>query len=299
MKFLLIRLHNIEKIFATIALVKAIKSKYPDAIIHYVTTKEFEEYLSKFSEIEKVFFVQGDITPLVLSLLKEKYSHTIDLQGNARTRFITSHLGQQFNANLIKYSYPNGLFKKIFSSQYFALPNLTSQFVKCTKDLQLSSANLKWYYPSTEFDVLKKDDLPMSHSLGYYCIDIENTKKENIINVINHIKFPVILLGTSSDSENAEIIKKQDPIKIYNACGKFTIGEQYNILKSSKLNIVYTELLIALSSTVNVSIINTNLKNNHTAELEPFCSNSGIKYQKATWLNENDINTRIKGILLL
>jgi ADP-heptose:LPS heptosyltransferase len=298
MKILILRLHQTDKIFATIPLVKAIMQKYPTAIIHYVTSESFIHYLEKFSEIQKIFCVKGDITPLVLTLLKEKYSHTIDLQGNPRTRFITSHLGQQFNAILTKYSYPTGLWRKLFSKKYFQAPNLSSLFISCTKELQLSTSHLQWYFPTTEIDDLKKNDLPMSHSLGYYCIDVVAKHQKEIANVIANINFPVILLGTIKEMEIAEQLKSADAIKIYNACGKYTDGEQCNILKGSKINIVHHTLFTTLSATVSVPIIDTNIAQSHIQELVPFCNNSGISYQTALWIDDNDIISRAKGILI-
>jgi ADP-heptose:LPS heptosyltransferase len=297
MKFLIIRLHQTDKIFASIALVKAIKSKYPQAVIHYVSSIGFEAYLSKFSEIEKMFFVQGDITPTVIALLKEKYTYTIDLQGNARSRFITSHLGQQFNAILTKYSYPAGLIRKLFSAKYFNVSDLTTQFIKCTKDLGLSTANLKWYYPTSEVDALQKNDIPMSHSLGYYCINVCNKNKTQIANAIQRIQFPVVLMGTLQDFDVAEGIKMLDPIKIYNACGKYSEGEQCTIMAGSRLNVVHDNVLSSIAAALPIAIIDTNALYSHIAELEPFCSNSGIKYQKAIWTDENDVTNRISDIL--
>ena len=46
---------------------------------------------------------------------------------------------------------------------------------------------------------------------------------------------PIILLGGKEDRENASEIASVDPVKIYNACGKFSINESADLVKKSKL----------------------------------------------------------------
>jgi heptosyltransferase-2 len=307
MKILIIRLHLLEKVMATIPLVKAIKAKYPDAIIHYVSSEELQDYLSKFSEIEKVFFVKGDITPTVLTLLKEKYTATIDLQWNARSRFITSHLGQQFNAMLTKYRYPSCYFKKIFSKKYFDVPNISAAFINATNkpigkgnSLNLSTAILQWYYPTTAADELKKEDIPTSHSVGYYCIDIADltAQQSNIAKLIQAIPFPVVLLGSQKDTTLAAALKEIDPIKVYVACGKYTQAEEFNILKNSKLNILSTNIYRALGAAAQVSMIDAGAVELGIAELEPFCLGQvNANYRKLLWQNSGDMMIATKKTL--
>ncbi|HEY2721578.1 MAG TPA: glycosyltransferase family 9 protein, partial [Chitinophagaceae bacterium] len=49
---------------------------------------------------------------------------------------------------------------------------------------------------------------------------------------LNH---PVILLGGKEDQANGKEIASPDPIKIYNACGKFGINESADLVRKSKL----------------------------------------------------------------
>jgi ADP-heptose:LPS heptosyltransferase len=273
MNILIIRLHDLQILMASIPLVKAIKAKYPDANIDFVSSQQYLPYLNSISEINNTFMVHGDITPIVLQLLKQKYSHTIDLQCNSRSRFITSYLGQQYNAVLIKYRYPQNFWVSLFNKKVWQVPNLSTKFIDCTKDLNLGKNNLQWYYPTLPEDELKKNDLPTSHSVGYYCIDIIGLKNqiENVQQTIAQINFPVILLGTQHEFAMAEDLKQADQFKIYNACGKYTTAEQVNMLRKAKLLIGHNRDVISLAVASKIKILDTNPLPIGYADIEPYC----------------------------
>ena len=44
-----------------------------------------------------------------------------------------------------------------------------------------------------------------------------------------------MLLGGKEDRANGELISSLDPVKIYNACGKFNINESADLIRKSKL----------------------------------------------------------------
>ena len=49
------------------------------------------------------------------------------------------------------------------------------------------------------------------------------------------IDHPVILLGGKEDVSNGDEITSVDPIKIYNACGKFKLNESADLVRKAKL----------------------------------------------------------------
>jgi ADP-heptose:LPS heptosyltransferase len=78
---------------------------------------------------------------------------------------------------------------------------------------------------------IKKDDLPMSHSLGFVACSIGGqhaTKKmplQQWQKLCESLAFPIVLLGGPEDAAFAAELCNIDPIKIYNACGKFSLNE--------------------------------------------------------------------------
>ncbi|MBK5270708.1 MAG: glycosyltransferase family 9 protein, partial [Bacteroidia bacterium] len=87
----------------------------------------------------------------------------------------------------------------------------------------------------------KKEDIPTSHHAGYIACVIggaHSTKRwpvhkwKEFCEKTDH---PIILLGGKEDALNANEIASVDPIKVYNACGKFSINESADLVRKSKM----------------------------------------------------------------
>ncbi|TMI91635.1 MAG: glycosyltransferase family 9 protein, partial [Bacteroidetes bacterium] len=96
-------------------------------------------------------------------------------------------------------------------------------------------------YFISERDETRKNDIPASHHAGYVGIVIgaaHNTKKypvHKLKELCGQLEHPVILLGGKEDRQNGDEIASVDPVKIYNACGKFSINESADLVRKSKL----------------------------------------------------------------
>ncbi len=98
---------------------------------------------------------------------------------------------------------------------------------------------LDYFIPGN--DRVHESDLPTSHLAGYIAIVIGasyKTKKlpvHKLKELCNKITFPVILIGGKEDKKEGEMVSQIDPIKIYNACGKFNLNESADLVRRSKL----------------------------------------------------------------
>jgi heptosyltransferase-2 len=110
--------------------------------------------------------------------------------------------------------------------------------VECFR-VKNDGAGLEYFISKNE--EIKKEDIPTSHSAGYIACVIgaaHGTKRwpvhkwKEFCGKMNH---PVILLGDKNDAANGNEIASVDPVKIYNACGKFLINESADIVRKSKL----------------------------------------------------------------
>jgi heptosyltransferase-2 len=101
----------------------------------------------------------------------------------------------------------------------------------------------------------------VSHHLGYIGLVIgaaHNTKKlpvEKLRELCSKIAHPIILLGGKEDDENAKEIVSVDPIKIYNACGKFNLNESADLVRKSKLIITNDTGLMHIAAAFKKKII--------------------------------------------
>jgi ADP-heptose:LPS heptosyltransferase len=100
-------------------------------------------------------------------------------------------------------------------------------------------SGLDYFIP--EQDRVKENDIPASHHAGYIAIVIGaavNTKKyplEKLKQLCSTLEHPVILLGGPEDAAAGESVCETDPIKIYNACGRFSLNESADLVRRAKL----------------------------------------------------------------
>jgi ADP-heptose:LPS heptosyltransferase len=105
-----------------------------------------------------------------------------------------------------------------------------------------------------EKDKVKDSDIPFSHSQGYIAIAIgaaHFTKKlpvDKLKELCAEIEYPIILLGGNEDYNNGVEISNIDPVKIYNACGKFSLNESADIVRRSNLVISHDTGLMHIAA---------------------------------------------------
>lgn len=118
---------------------------------------------------------------------------------------------------------------------------------------------LDYFIP--EKDVVPMEDLPMSHHAGFIGIVIgaaHNTKKlplHKLIELCKNINHPVVLLGGPEDSYNGQQIASNDPVKIYNACGKFKLNESADLVRKAKLIITHDTGLMHVAAAFKKPVI--------------------------------------------
>jgi heptosyltransferase-2 len=66
---------------------------------------------------------------------------------------------------------------------------------------------------------------------------------------------PLILLGGKEDVENGNAIAAVDPVKIYNACGKFSINESADLVGKAKLVITHDTGLMHIAAAYKRPIV--------------------------------------------
>jgi hypothetical protein len=295
-KVIIIRITDLLHTACSTAVARAIKKEYPEAVIHYVCSNEVAEYLKMETAIDQIFELKADITPTVLLLLKEKYSHCIDLQNDSRSYFIKTYLGHQYNSILDKITYPNGFWNGMFNrKKSFDVADLSSKMVQAVSFLKLRFDGSVWPYQVGEEFMLKKDDLPMSHQAGYYTLVIDDMDKVDWYKIIiETINYPVVLLANAMSSSISNSLKSIDQFKVYDAIGKFKSEEQFNILKGSNLNIINNSHIALQAASSQRPILQIGGKKIPLSDIQPYLN-------MITYVNENstieDLVTKINAIL--
>lgn len=239
MKFLIIRFSSIGDIVLTTPVVRCLKKQIPTAEIHYLTKPSFSAIVAANPYIDKCHYLQKDIKETISTLQEEDFDYVIDLHHNLRTLKVKRALGKSsFSFNKLNIE------KWLLTTfKYNKLPDvhIVDRYLETVSSFGVKNDGAGLDYFISKDEALNISDIPTSHHAGYIGIVIGatyNTKRypvhkvKELCALVDH---PIILLGGKEDYDNACEIASIDPIKIYNACGKFSLNESADIVQKAKL----------------------------------------------------------------
>lgn len=259
-KFLLLRFSSIGDIVLTTPAIRCLKKQYPDAELHFATKKAFKHIVADNPYIDKVHVLEDDLDALIAALKEEQYDYIIDLHHNLRTLKIKRALKKAKAFSFNKLNIEKWL---LVNLKINMLPqkHIVDRTIECMKSLGVQDDGLGLDYFIPERDKVKKDDLPASHQFGYIGIVIGaalNTKKmplHKLKALCQAIGHPIVLLGGQEDYFDGKEIASVDEIKIYNACGKFSLNESADLVRNAKLIVTHDTGLMHIAAAFQKPII--------------------------------------------
>lgn len=258
-KFLIIRFSSIGDIVLTTPVVRCLKKQLPDSEIHFLTKQSFGTIVENNPYIDKVHLLAHSWETVVHELKQENYDYIIDLHHNLRTLRLKKDLGVKsfpFNKlNIRKWIYTN------FKWNTMPDVHIVDRYMKTVESFGAvnDGEGLDYFIPAK--DEIRQKDIPASHQLGYIGIVIgaaHYTKKlpvDKLKELCSKIDHPLILLGGKEDNEIGKQITSIDPIRIYNACGKFNLNESADLVRKSKLIITHDTGLMHIAAAFRKKII--------------------------------------------
>lgn len=252
-KFLIMRFSSIGDIVLTTPVIRCLRKTFPDADICFLTKKNFAGIVESNPYVTRVISLADDFDDTIDELKDEKFDAVIDLHYNLRTLRIRQALKgipfYSFNKlNTRKWIYTN------FKLNLMPGKHIVDRYMETVAGFGVvnDGAGLDFFIP--EKDAVKEDDIPFSHSQGYIAIAIgaaHYTKKlpvEKLKELCSKIEYPVILLGGNDDYENGNEIASVDGVKVYNACGKFSLNESADMVRKSNLVISHDTGLMHIAA---------------------------------------------------
>jgi ADP-heptose:LPS heptosyltransferase len=260
LKFLIIRFSSIGDIVLTTPVIRCLRKKYPQATIHYLTKKKFAGIVQSNPYLDKVLLLEDNFNKTVEEIENEEYDYIIDLHHNVRTLRIKNLIRDipfySFNKlNIKKWIYTN------FKLNTLPHVHIVDRYMATVEKLGVVNDGLGLDYFIPESDKVKEGDIPFSHLHGYVAIAIgaaHNTKKlpvEKLKELVEKIQHPIILLGGKEDFSNGEQIAETDPIKVYNACGKFSLNESADIVRNAKLVVSHDTGMMHIAAAFKKTIL--------------------------------------------
>ena len=258
-KILVIRFSSIGDIVLTTPVFRCIKKQLPDAEVHLITKSSFKIVTANNPYIDHFFYLDDDLTSVIKELKKQKYDCIVDLHNNTRSYRIKRALRKKTftinKLNIEKFLLTN------LNINIMPAEHITTRSLDTVASLGVVDDGMGLDYFIPVKDIVKEHDIPTSHSAGFITIVIGatyNTKKlpvNKLQELCYKIDHPVILLGGKEDNSDAEMIASVDPVKVYNACGKFNLNESADLVRQSKLVVSHDTGLMHIAAALQKPII--------------------------------------------
>lgn len=252
MKFLIIRFSSIGDIVLTTPVVRCLKKQVLTAEVHYLTKKTFRPILAANPYIDHIHVLEAGLAPLIETLRKEDFDYVIDLHHNLRTWKVKRSLGKKAFAfdklNVQKWLFTN------FKIDRMPDRHIVDRYMDTVKTFGVGNdgAGLDYFIPPEA--ELRPQDIPTSHQAGYIGLVIgaaHATKRlplHKLETICREARQPIVLLGGPEDAATARYLAAIDPVKIYNACGQFSINESAGLVRQAKLIVTHDTGLMHIAA---------------------------------------------------
>lgn len=259
MKILIIRFSSIGDIVLTTPVIRCVKKQLPDAEVHFLTKKNFATVVKANPYIDKLHLLDESLDRTIAALAAESFDCVIDLHHNLRTLRIKKALkcpSKSFNKlNIQKWLLTN------FKLNFLPQKHIVDRYLETVSHLGVRNdgAGLDYFIPANE--EIKPSDLPASHQLGYIGLVVgaaHATKRlplhklKELVQLIDH---PLVILGGPEDRSTGEVLAELDPIRVYNACGKFSLNESADLVRKAKLIITHDTGLMHIAAAFRKPVI--------------------------------------------
>ncbi len=232
-KVLIIRFSSIGDIVLTTPVIRCI-SEQLDAEVHFLTKNKFKGILQHNPYLTKVFGIDQNISEIIQDLKAEQYDYIIDLHKNLRTQEVKLRLGLKsytFNKlNIAKWLKVNLKINQ--------LPNkhIVDRYFEGIQGLNVKNDDRGLDYFISQADQEKADDI-IKHIKGYKVLvlganyftkRIPSSLSSKIIVASDE---PIILLGGSDVTEEANSLASKYPVKTINLVGKTSLAVSSGIIR--------------------------------------------------------------------
>lgn len=223
----------------TTPVIRCLKQQVPGAEVHFLVKESFLPVVAHNPYIDRVHVLGHSWETLLEELSTENYDEIIDLHRNRKSKRVKKALRVPahsfYKLNLLKYLYT------AFKINRLPDIHIVDRYLRTVKHLGVTNDGRGLDYFIGEKEQTTKEDIPASHHAGYIACVIgaaHFTKRwpaahwKTFCAQVNH---PIILLGGPEDAANGKEIASVDDVKVYNACGKFSINESADLVRRAKL----------------------------------------------------------------
>jgi ADP-heptose:LPS heptosyltransferase len=295
MRLLFIRFSSIGDIVFTTPAIRCAKQQIPGVEIHFLTKAAMKAVTIGNPYIDHFHYFDKDLQATINQLKACKFDYIIDLHKNYRTYQIQKALGV-----------PNLSYEKL-SLQKFLLTKLHLNFMpmrhiadRCLDALSsLGVVNdgkgLDYFIPKET--TINAAALPASFESGYIALVIGAsyaTKKlpvSALQQLCHKIPYPIVLIGGKEDEAEGAAVQAINPIKVWNACGKFNLQESALLVKQSRTVISHDTGFLYIACAFHKKTVAIWGATSPALQVEPY-------YPVAQQVNQTTLNTNTASTIL-
>jgi heptosyltransferase-2 len=260
-RILIIRFSSIGDILMTTPVIRAIRKKFPDANIHYLTKAKFKEAIEQHPDLNKVWLLEGKLAPILQELKEQSFDLILDLHDSIRSRLVRFQLGVPFRV------YPKKAFQRWkYTKLKWGLPDprhTVQKYLSTLQDWGIMDDGLGLDFPIRPEVLLnvkeKIQDLGLLEG-KYLAIALggsHETKKwptDYYIRLLNSYPHKVVLLGGSAEILAGRAIQEACG-QVINLTGKTTLEESGAWLKLSLGVVTHDTGLMHISAALQQKVL--------------------------------------------
>lgn len=243
MRLLFIRFSSIGDIVFTTPAIRCAKQQIPGVEIHFLTKASMKAVTEANPYIDHFHYFDKDLNATINGLKVFQFDYIIDLHKNLRSFQIQKALGV-----------PSLSYKKL-SLQKFVLTKLHLNYMPDRHIVERSidalsnlgvvndGKGLDYFIPKET--TVPSNALPAAFQSGYIALVIGASYASKKLPVASlqalchKIPYPIVLIGGREDQAEGAAIEAINPIKIFNACGKFNLHESAILVKHARTVIAH------------------------------------------------------------
>ena len=289
MRILIIRFSSIGDIVLASPVFRCVKQQLEGAEVHFLSKLAFKDVTVANPYIDHFHYFDGDFNKIAEELSQYNFDYVVDLHKNFRTYKLRRRVKSKW-VSFKKLSFQKFILTK-FRINLMPKRHITLRSLDAVKSLGVKDDGKGLDYFIPEHEKISYDDLPGSHYFGYVALIIGAsyaTKKMPVYKLkelCSQINFPIVLIGAKEEAEEARLIAEQDPMKIYNSCGKFSLNSSADIVRKAKLVISHDTGLQYIAAAFNKRIFAIWGGTSPQLDVEPFYGTDGLSLHTNFVLN--------------
>ena len=239
MKILIIRFSSIGDIVLTTPIIRCIKQQLPNVELHFVTKSAFRSVIANNPYIDQCHFFEQHVEDVIPTLKDAKFDLVIDLHKNLRSLKVKKALKVKSlsfqKLNISKWLLVN------FKINILPDKSIVDRYFEAIARLGVKNDGKGLDYFIAKQQELENADIPMSHWAGYVACVIGGSYATKQLPASKWIEFcalsnyPIILLGGAEDRTLGDSIAQEFPVRVYNACGKFSLNESAYLISKARV----------------------------------------------------------------